>query len=305
MIQHTGNLLTSRKIAQGEMAKYDAMIEMERVWLLKTLKDRKKYSEMLSHWNRISAVKTNNINNFAPVIKLMMSLVYCLKPEIKIEDWQKRLQAEVDERIKEKKPAIPVIVHQIFQQIYLDARDSRDVVTDLFEGIGNLISDLGFLCIFKDILLDVIIGKQSKEEKDKSELELMVENANAAIQNPETGNAFIELLGHVLSLIKKHKADSTNYNARQNELKVGANSTFGFLGAGKIEYDKTTGRLRRSGMMTCAPVSACVTFLGRRAIELSEKFVETEYVRDKCRLTSLDIPVPWCVMKTRILSLSM
>jgi hypothetical protein len=31
-------------------------------------------------------------------------------------------------------------------------------------------------------------------------------------------------------------------------------------------------------MLTIVPVSACVTFLGRRSIEISEEFVETNYV---------------------------
>lgn len=86
------------------------------------------------------------------------------------------------------------------------------------------------------------------------------------------------LIVMMLGMSMSYTADVTNYNSKQNELKVGSNSTFGFLGAGgRIEFSDANGRIVRKGMMQVMPVSACVTYIGRKTIESAKEWVERTY----------------------------
>jgi DNA polymerase elongation subunit (family B) len=98
--------------------------------------------------------------------------------------------------------------------------------------------------------------------------------------NEADGCINLEISKHCWPLIARLKqvyanyyALESTYNAEQNELKVVANSNFGFCGAGDIEFGDD-GRLRRTGMMTVAPVSACVTCIGRMSILKARSIVE-------------------------------
>jgi DNA polymerase elongation subunit (family B) len=86
----------------------------------------------------------------------------------------------------------------------------------------------------------------------------------------------------ILGLLQKYESDFINYNSKQNELKIGANSTFGFLSAGgKISYHPETKRIDRRSMMQVMPVSACITYIGRKTIEAAKEHVENNYKGSK------------------------
>jgi len=84
-----------------------------------------------------------------------------------------------------------------------------------------------------------------------------------------------DLLIHLLSSRKavKKQMEATEdkflkdiYNKRQAALKVVCNSVYGFTGT---NVDK--------GMLSCKPVAAATTLIGRRLIGLTKEFVETEF----------------------------
>jgi hypothetical protein len=67
-------------------------------------------------------------------------------------------------------------------------------------------------------------------------------------QGSKDGKAM--LISNLVNLASSYEADVINYNSKQNELKVGSNSTFGFLGAGgKVQFSSVDGRIIHRAMM--------------------------------------------------------
>ena len=86
----------------------------------------------------------------------------------------------------------------------------------------------------------------------------------------------------ILQILTSYDSEIANYNSKQNELKVGSNSTFGFLGAGgKVHYDVIDKKIIHKAMMQVMPISACVTYIGRKTIETAKEWVEKTYPGSK------------------------
>lgn len=93
-------------------------------------------------------------------------------------------------------------------------------------------------------------------------------------KNNNHGVLFEEQIDKILTF---WKSQQTNYNSKQNELKICANSTYGFCSAGGNFYFDNQGRVARRGMFSIIPISAIVTLIGRKTILRSKRYVEETY----------------------------
>lgn len=92
------------------------------------------------------------------------------------------------------------------------------------------------------------------------------------------------------------KTQYSNFNQKQLAIKVSANSTYGFCSAGGSHFfEKESQKIKRLGMLPVLPISAMVTFIGRKVILRSVEYVEETYPGSKviyCDTDSLFITFP-------------
>lgn len=88
----------------------------------------------------------------------------------------------------------------------------------------------------------------------------------------------LDVVEDMFNFINEMQEQFKNYDSKQNELKVGGNSTFGFAGAGGTPiFDDKTDKIRHGGKHQVLPVSACITFLGRYCIVVCKEYMEEKY----------------------------
>lgn len=88
------------------------------------------------------------------------------------------------------------------------------------------------------------------------------------------GDDDIELRDKYMQFYTEVKVNRSNLDSRQLTQKICANSIFGAQSYGGFTFDPETGRLKREGKLTCVPIGACITFMGRRCIKISQSYVE-------------------------------
>lgn len=322
MIQHTANLIAARKVAQGVMGSFATRVENERKrlvrilydidreWALKLLagfleseKDetkKKKISLALSDGGTddrrvkllIRYCKLGTLTERArscPKRPADHPLIAC---RIR-EEFETALSALLPSTVEWEKMSANLVRGEPLSLEETFAEQAKF----LKEGTTNQ-NDRG-LELFKNY----VFGGTNPIKKDivRISLEILAEYLKKKDNT--------DVLAECLLLTDRFVSEHTNYNSKQNELKVGCNSTFGFLGAGGIvtyEADPNClvcywtkcahghpvklcktgcaakvscdhGVLKRKGMMPVMPISACVTFIGRLSIERSKNYVETKY----------------------------
>lgn len=173
----------------------------------------------------------------------------------------------VEEKMAE--PTVPFIKSSEVLRFALDTRAA--LVKELAETKAMLVANLG---TYRDVghldkwfKLALGAGFSKQDTKD-----FFAEVNDGHIK------VTTDMLTNLLYLAFLFESEEKNYNSKQNELKVGCNSTFGFFSAGgPCDYDEKTGKVRHKGMMQVMPVSACVTYIGRRSIMKARQHVEDNY----------------------------
>jgi DNA polymerase elongation subunit (family B) len=238
MLQHTRNLVASRKIAQGVQGSYEYRVDQERT--------------LLKGWLKSQNDKLEDLVDEATK--------YIEGKDIRQDDqslWHLNIQRLEYERKQ---------LYETFKEINRAApSEDMNVLIDMArEYTTNPKSNP----IKKEVLRYALLVIQDLVER--------IQALKAKIGSDVEPNMKLKSMAVIVDLlhqISEYESEVANYNAKQNELKVGSNSTFGFLGAGKIRFKKN-GQLRRTGMQTAKPVSACVTYLGRQAIERAKQMAE-------------------------------
>jgi DNA polymerase elongation subunit (family B) len=266
MIQHTANLVASRKIAQNIMNSYNHRLDQER--------------KLLQGW---LGSKTDDLDKLVKEAhKFLEGKSYQERPDCLSQLTMQRLEYE------------RVFIKKTLTDIAKDLKTASDKGTppppDLAFLINSPLPDDYEKLIFT---AKSYINSSKPAPIKKGILEVACQIAEGHVGQlgvhaeklfqlgcePSFEEGCVSVIHELVTLIEKYSQESANYNAEQNELKVGGNSTYGFCGAGKMQFKKSNnprqnGRLKRSGMMTCAPVSACVTFLGRFSIERAKQIAE-------------------------------
>jgi DNA polymerase elongation subunit (family B) len=152
IIQHTANLVASRKVAQGHMGKYDAMLELERAWLLKSL-NAEDQENVTKYSDAATSVETDPTNLFATAIKQSFGLIYNQAKNVSFDKWQDIIDETNEERAKEKRPPLNSHICTIIERIYTDAYSDNpnpvDTIGSLIQLIGNAVNDWDFLTSYK------------------------------------------------------------------------------------------------------------------------------------------------------------
>lgn len=306
LIQHTRNLVSSRKVAQGIMTAYDGRIEQERLLLKSWLDDA-----------TVSTSLGKEMDMMTIGLKVMIEKSSIITDPNELEKYKKELTVYKDEvekfKLKYKescsipslsKEAKAIIISdpnandkQSLWHLYLQRLEyERKVMVEQFEAEREITkSEVPVLEDMEELLeaSKQYIQNPKAHPVIKEKLKLSVTMVESLYEtasqlrdelDKEIGEGIEPKMTlkspHILSLmlltIAMFQAESTNFNAKQNELKVGSNSTFGFPGAGKMKYDSKTKRLKRTGMLMVKPVSACVTYMGRQSIEKAKRIAEAK-----------------------------
>lgn len=244
MIRHTRNLVDSRKVAQGLMATYESRMEYCRRSIVDilSLSEKTKFDDAIKRAKEyISENKDDDMFNYDLAIRCYESF---LKAEALV--------------LKDVLVTDGILNEGVYsdEEILKTAELHKDSEKEKLRKSVSI--SLNIIQEYKDK-----INKWKKESFNVTE---------------ERGDGKSMVLIQLVLLASSYEADTINYNSKQNELKVGCNSTFGFLGAGgKVQYSVGENRIIHKAMMQVMPVSACVTYIGRKTIEAAKEWVEKNY----------------------------
>lgn len=245
LIQHTKNLVAARKVAQEVMKLYEKRLDNQRL--------------LLKRWLESANDKLDDL----------VAEAKKLNDERSERDIESRWHLTVQTLETEEKLLCNILKDiPAYKQGQLEIPQDVDLLLETAEKELH-----GSACppIQKGALKNLIDNVQILVERAKL---LRQQIPGDKISAPRTRSKAV--ISEILAILDELSAGRGNYDAKQNELKVGCNSTFGFVGAGKDTWD-AKGRLRRTGKVPAKPVAAAVTWKGRESIEeakeIAEKFV--------------------------------
>jgi DNA polymerase elongation subunit (family B) len=261
MIQHTRNLVNNRKIAQGVMNSYNDRMEYSAAALKQLLgTDKEKFEDIVPVAENLlkKGLKAGNDAKSKAILLHAYELLLDGEKEVLFDLFKNFLEFndkdDAKDDVKElckwmKERLLHTGIEDVVETCTSYLQTTKDPIhKDVVKFILSTIQ--GYIQKIVDLTTELQgLGWDFTQVIDLSTLSL--EEKALAI--------FL-----VLDLCVTYKSDHVNYNSKQNELKVGSNSTFGFLGAGGQFAFTKDGHIQRRGMMPVSPVSACVTYIGRK-----------------------------------------
>ena len=248
LILHTWDLVVKRKIAQGVEGLYEKRFkEFELLQLDNILK-----TKLPPLWNYDEKLDLDyQIINFYNELKKPS---YPSLPEN--SEYDKIYLAQLN------KKRINFNLDILFSKIGSEKKKTKEEIIEASQLFIDTTKDQNTKAVVEDLLMNLTeLFALENEYEDKE-----IPNDYFSIIG------FSEQFEYAFNYIDLQRK---NYNAKQNGLKVSANSTFGFTGAGEKEFDKN-GFLHHSGKHQVLPISACITFMGRYCIDICKQFLENE-----------------------------
>lgn len=290
MIEHTRNLVNSRKVAQAVMGTCESRVEYIRKEIIKLLQlsDKLKFEDVVKKTKEyidMNILPGESINQplAIQVYERMLDYEYGILAEIMMTGMQ-TLNGSISEYLNKeyvkKHPNIAAFISkQSIEQV------SENEIKSVISKSSILSKDIQYTR--EEISKAARDYENHKEERIKkciakcrsviSDYESKITEWKQSVESTDDPNRKCMLALTLLQLGLDHEADVSNFNSKQNELKVTGNSTFGFQGAGGKPKFKQDGTIYHKAMMQIMPVSACVTYIGRKTIEASRDLVEKEY----------------------------
>lgn len=267
LVQHTRNLVLSRKVCQRIMnthyqrAKEEFSLLKSHILQFTNLTLSENEDEEKSILNKayelICQKKSANT-----IQKLIQST------EINVSKWQLALRIIYN---------INIIYEQMGKKENVcDMKNPEEIknkITYLQRDLPAILNNIQkyLSCIEDNNAKEAIITAMEIIEKFYQDFN----DSNEKISIEEPKKLSIEFLLSCLQYKEKYESLASNLNSKQWELKIGANSTFGFVGAGgHMVMDINTRKLVRRGMYQIMPLAAMITFLGRYCTEQGKLFVE-------------------------------
>lgn len=272
MIQHTSNLIVSRKEAQAEEELYSLLQEMC-IFQISSLINKESYyiEDLYSKFNG-RAIPPNYT---LPLLIIdSLCLIWSILFFRKMENDTQIFEALYE---KAKGGRLDLKMLELFKNyITYNEVDYSIHITNLIQLLHGKDTRWmnSFLAVVKDYVLFGL----------KEDLSSCTKKAEHVLKTTQS-KSLCELLRMILGFKFDFNQKFVNFKSRQTQNKATANSSFGFLGTGgKITYEEPNitrapeqCKLTRQGMMSVVPVSACVTYLGRISIEKSDKYVADRY----------------------------